>query len=135
MRLLPITLILAMLLLMSACVTRTQRDWGYVDTGSQVTASTTLVPLGSSVPPEVAAMQNTVSSAPPAFAQPYMANNAYTVNNPAAVNSNRITYEHNTEEFDANTLINLGFLGLGVANTILRFDHLARHPHGWYRWW
>ena len=129
MRLLPITLILAMLLLMSACVTRTQRDWGYVDTGSQVTASTTLVPLGSSVPPEVAAMQNTVSSAPPAFAQPYMA-----VNNPAAVNSGRVAYEHNTEEFNANTLINLGFLGLGVANTILRFDHLARHPHGWYRW-
>lgn len=124
-----IALILVMVLLSSSfgCVTQSRRDWGHVDTPSpQVT--TTYVPLGNNVPTNVAAMQNTVSTVPPAYAQPYLAQNA------ASPNVNRVTYEHNSEMFDANTLINLGFLALGAINTGLRWDHLARHPHGWYRW-
>ena len=131
MRIIALLLVVVMLLSSFGCVTQSRRDWGYADTpGPQTT--TTYVPLGNQVPPGVAQMQNTVTTTPPAFAQPYLAQNA------AAANVNRMTYEHNSEEFDgiglANVLVNAGFLGLGIVNTGLRWDHIARHPH-WHGWW
>lgn len=124
MRILSLLLIVILTLPSYGCVTRSQRDWGYVDFPAPQ-AQTVYVPLGNSVPPNVASMQNTVVPTTPNFAQPYMG---------ATAMPNRLTYEHNTEVFDLNTLINMGFLGLGITDTILRYNHLNRHPHGWFRW-
>lgn len=123
-------LILVMVMVaLSGCVTQSSRDWGYVDTpGPQAQVSTTYVPLGTQVPANVTAMQNTVTTTPPAFAQPYLAQNA------ALPNVTRMTYEHNHEAFDVNTLINAGFLGLGIVNSAFHWDHLARYPHRHWRW-
>lgn len=127
MRIVATLLILLMALPSFGCVTRSQRQWGYTDVPA--TTTTTLVPLGSTVPPNVAAMQNTVTTTPPNFAQPYLNNNV------AAVNMSRMTYEHNVEETDWPSMIwaGVGVLGLGLfaADRIVHWDHLARHSHWW----
>ena len=126
MRIVATLLIMLMALPSFGCVTRSQRQWGYTD--APATTTTTLVPLGSTVPPEVVAQQNTVVASPPAFAQPYL-------NSAAAVNVNRMTYEHNVEETDWPSMIwaSIGVLGLGLMATdrIIHWNHLAHHP----RWW
>ena len=126
MRIVSILLMCLFILPSYGCVTQSRRDWGYVDLPgtSYPQASTVYVPLGNTVPQGVANMQGTVTPVAPNFAQPYV-----TVTNP-----NRYTYEHNSEIFDANTLINLGFLGLGITDTVLRYHHLNSHPHRWFRW-
>lgn len=130
MRSFALILVMAMVVALSGCVTQSSRDWGYVDVPSaQAQVSTTYAPLGTQVPVSVASMQNTVTTTPPAFAQPYMA-----TQNAALPNVARMSYENNHEAFDANTLINAGFLGLGIVNSAFHWDHLARYPHHRWRW-
>ena len=126
-----ITLAVVVSMFATACVTRSRRDYGYVDTGQTVTPQASYLapvnpngmitlPNGQVVPAQPGAMY----PATPGTSQ-------YAMNG-----SGRITYEHNSEEFDANTIINgigigLGAFYLGTAGAY-NIDRMA-NPSKYYR--
>ena len=138
-------ILMAMVILATAflpgCVTRSRRDWGYVDNGTPQTSTaylpvqpngTVTLPNGNTVPAQPGAVY-------PAYPQQTYPQQAYPTY--ASVGSNKMTYEHNSEEYDLNTVFNgintaanAFFMGTAGAYMINRmaYPHNYRHHH--HRW-
>lgn len=132
--------ILGTTFLSGGCVTRSRRDYGYVDMGTpaQTTAvaylpvnnGTVTLPNGQIVPAQPGAVY---PASPQAYPMPAYPMQAY-------AGSNRMTYEHNTEEFDWNTIfhgINTAtntFLGVTAGVSLIdHMSHPAKYNRRYYR--
>lgn len=120
------TVAMAMVFLSACSVTRSSKEWGYVDNGAPQ-AQAAYIPLQQTTIPQTAVA---VPSPAPAPVQPYT----------AMQSGNRMTYEHNREEFNlsdvanmTNTVINGLFVGTYLTDTILRHDRAGRMPRHYYR--
>ena len=130
---LALVLLLSLALMSTGCVTRSSRDWGYVDRAA-VPVAANAVPMQvtpSAIPSGAVAMAPQMQGVVPV--QPYSYGNTY----PAI--PTRQTYEHNHESFNLNDIAPWVFMGIMGTDLILRHTHghhgrWHRHNRGWYRW-
>jgi len=133
MRILALVMVFAIVVSTTGCVTRSSRDWGYVDTGTQQ-VTTTYIPVQPSAVPNQKIPSSGVNAA--LQMQPLAAQQAAVIPNAYAVNNNRLTYEHNSESFNLSDITPYLFLGLGIFNSAMHWDHMAwSHGHWRHRHW
>ena len=128
---LALGLLLSLALVSTGCVTRTSRDWGYVDNAAPVVAAnTTYVPQ---VTPSAIPSGN-VAVAP--RAQAVQVQPTYT----AVAPTTRQSYEHNHESFNLNDIAPWAFMAIMGTEMILHHSHGKnwyrghRGYRGWGRW-
>lgn len=116
---------------LSSCVTRTSRDYGYVDYGGS-SLNSTYIPLHQSTLPRGAVrVPNTVGN----YGQPY----ATIPNGPY---NNRMTYHHNHDEFNLNDVANMidsisdsvanGLIGGAIFSNAINRNHHRPYKHKRY---
>jgi len=124
-----LVLLLSLALMSTGCVTRSSRDWGYVDRSVPQVAANAYVPqpvTPSAIPSGVAVAPQMQGVVP---VQPY--GGTYT-----AIPT-RQTYEHNHESFNLNDIVPWVFMGIMGTDMIIRHSrgHHGRWHRGYNRGW
>ena len=133
MRIFAILFLVVAVLTSTGCVTRSSRDWGYVDRGAPSYA--TVQPIQQPYQVAQPIRPITPSAIVPNSVGDGCATGPLQVPTYSyATPSTRQTYEHNHESFSMNDIVPWVFLGIMGTDLILRHSH--GHHGRWHRgWW